>query len=65
MLHEIAATSGIDAVHHDDRDRVGSAADVKLSVLKTSSKLIFVLLTQFVSLTSATSFGSANVMSTH
>ena len=40
-------------------------ADFKLSVLKTSSKPMSLLLKQFVSLTSATSFGSAKVMSTH
>lgn len=44
-------------------------AALRLDAVKTVSKLMLelglVVLTQFVSLTSATSCGSANVMSTH
>ncbi len=61
----IAAMSGNDAIHGVLHDDAGLAAEVKLSVLKTSSKPMSVLLTQFVSLTSGTSSGSAKVMSTH
>ena len=57
-------TKGIEASHDTDLLRV-SAPDFKLSVLNTSSKLILVVFEQFVSLTSATSLGSAKVMSTH
>lgn len=37
----------------------------RLSVLKTSSNPMLLVLTQFTSLTSGTSLGSAKVMSTH
>ena len=41
------------------------AEDVRLLVLNTSSKLIFDVFWQLLVLTSGTSCGSANVMSTH
>ena len=61
----IAAMSGNEAIHEVIRNVAGLAAEVKLSVLKTRSKPIAELLTQFDSLTSGTSLGSAKVMSTH
>lgn len=60
-----AAMSGNDAVHAVIRDVAGLAAEVKLPVLKTSSKPMSVLFEQFVSLTSGTFLGSAKVISTH
>jgi len=45
-------------------DTAGSASLLKAVVVKTSSNPISELLKQFVSLTSGTSSGSANVMST-
>ena len=62
--HSIVTANGIEA-SHDVCPVIESASDFRLSVLKTSSKPIFVLFTQFVSLTSGTSVGSANWISTH
>ena len=63
------ATRRVAREAYESRDKdlrmVMSAPDERLSVLKTSSKPMLVVLTQFVSLTSGTSFGSAKVMSTH
>ncbi len=62
--HSSVTTKGIEA-SQDAVLLAVSAAEIKLFVLNTSWKLIFVEFEQFVSLTSGTSLGSANVMSTH
>lgn len=62
--HSVIAASGIEA-SHDTGPISTSAPDVRLSVLKTSSKPIFDVFAQLLSFTSGTSFGSAKVISTH
>ena len=62
--HRVNAASGIEA-HHDKGPIITSAPELKLSVLKTSSKPIFDVFWQFESSTSGTSSGLANVISTH
>lgn len=55
----------IEESHRNDRlIDIWGPAD-RLSVLKTSSKPMLLVLAQFDSLTSGTSLGSAKVMSTH
>ena len=63
-VHDIIAASIIETIQDAGLDS-DSAPDVRLSVLKTSSKPILVVFTQLVSLTSCTSSGSAKVISTH
>ena len=59
------AASGIEVSSDNAMAVDRSAPDVRLVVLKTSSKLIFVVFAQLVSFTSGTSFGSAKVISAH
>lgn len=60
----IVATKSEESHNNDELIVIWGPAD-RLSVLKTSSNPILVVLAQFASLTSGTSLGSAKVMSTH
>ena len=60
----IPANSG-SVVSQKKVDKRTGASEVRLAVLKTKSNLIFEVLAQFSGVTSGTSSGSANVISTH
>lgn len=59
------AAIGIDVSSDEAMPIDRSAPDVKLVVLKTSSKPMLVVFAQLVSFTSGTSLGSAKVISAH
>ena len=63
--HTTITASGIDAIQVTLLDRRISASDVRLVVLYTYCKVMSEVFAQLSGVTSATSLGSANVISTH